>query len=97
MKKITAFLATLLLLSFISCKKECYRSAIVVKDCTGTYLQMDGKDYKICNREKLASYTDGTRITFTYKEVSGCSSEKEEMFCSMLHPTEGWMEVQKID
>lgn len=97
MKKTSAFTLTLLVLSLFSCKKECFQNAIVVKDCTGTYLQMGGKDYKVCNFEKLTAYDNGTMINFTHKDLGSCgSSEKGEPVCSISHPSAGWMEVEKI-
>ena len=40
-------------LLLISCEKERTEKVTVIKDCTGSYLRFDGKDYLICNREKI--------------------------------------------
>lgn len=34
-------------------------SMVIVRDCTGTYLRYQKKDYHVCNPEKLQIYPDG--------------------------------------
>jgi hypothetical protein len=55
MKKILSITIVALRLTMVSCKKELNKSMTVVKDCTGTYLQMDGKDFKVCDHGELSS------------------------------------------
>ncbi len=68
----------------------------VIKDCTGTYLRLDGKDYHVCNLEKVSAYTNGAKIPVTFKILEDCAHSKETITCYMLHKNEGWIEVEKI-
>ncbi|KAA5535017.1 hypothetical protein F0919_10490 [Taibaiella lutea] len=80
-----------------SCSKATNKNAIVVRDCTGTYLQIDGKDYQVCNLEKVAAFQDRTAVTATYKKLAECNgSAKDAIVCMMLHSNEGWIEVTDI-
>ena len=84
---------------FLSCKKECGKSqtVTVVKDCTGTYLRVDGKDYLVCNREKVSSFADGTTVNASFKKINECDgSAKDAFVCMMFHENEGWIKVEKI-
>ncbi len=71
---------------------------MVVKDCTGTYLRFEGKDYHVCNLEMLAPYTDSAEVTATFKKTTECSgSAKDAIVCQMIHANEGWITVEKIE
>ena len=70
---------------------------IVVRDCTGTYLQKDGKDYQVCNLEKVQAFAAGQSVTVSYKKLSVCKgSAADAIVCLMLHANEGWIEVVDI-
>ncbi len=82
---------------FTSCKKERNQTVTVERDCTGTYLRLNGKDYKVCNLEKVSSFSDGATVTATFKKINECrGSAKDAIVCFMLHENEGWIEVDKI-
>jgi len=65
----------------------------VVKDCSGTYLRLDGKDYHVCNEEKLSSFSSGTNVTATFKTLQNCKALEEKIVCKLYHQNEGWIEV----
>ena len=97
MKKVLTTVAILLLLTIIAWKKEGNQTMTVIKDCTGTYLRLDGKDYRVCNIDKTSSFTEGTKVTATYKKIKNCIGlAKDVIVCKMLHANEGWIEVEKI-
>ena len=97
MKKIMFALAPLLLVAIISCKKIVHQSSTIVRDCTGTYLRINEKDYQVCNLEKVNPYADGDLITVTYKKINKCSSSNNDAItCKLFHANEGWIEVTKI-
>jgi hypothetical protein len=91
MKTIAVILLSALL--FGSCEKNC-KSMLVVRDCTGTYLRDDGKDYHVCNVGKLSKFSDGETVDATYHVISSCNSD--EVVCMMLHPNQGWIEVDSV-
>ena len=90
------FVATSLF--FATCKKGgCNGDAIVVKDCTGTYLRMMEKAYQVCNPEKLSSFSDGQKVNAKHKKISECNgTAKDAAMCMMAHPSEGWIEVESV-
>ena len=99
MKKNKSLFLILLALTalFASCKKEINKTVTVQRDCTGTYLRLKGKDYRVCNLEKVSSFSDGATVTATFKKIKECNgSAKDAIVCAMLHANEGWIEVDKI-
>jgi len=98
MRKLIHMAATTLILgSLIACEKENTESATIVKDCTGTYLQLSGKDYHVCNPEMVSSFPDGVKVTATFRKIKICNgSARDAIVCMMVHEHEGWIEVKKI-
>ena len=76
-------------------KKEC-KSMLVVRDCTGTYLRLDGKDYQVCNIGKLSDLSSGTTVNATFHKINSCPEQDEAVVCMMLHENEGWIIVDKV-
>jgi hypothetical protein len=75
-------------------KKE---AVIVIKDCTGTYLTVGGKDFQVCNLEKTASFAHNTSATATFSKIVLCKgAANNAISCKMLHANEGWIEIQTI-
>lgn len=96
MKK-TALIIALCCAVFAGCKKGSPKNAIVYRDCTGTYLRITGKDYQVCNLEKVAPFRDGAAVTASFKNIATCNgSAKDAIVCMMLHANEGWIEVTDI-
>ncbi|WP_317897316.1 hypothetical protein [Aurantibacillus circumpalustris] len=94
MKKVLFILVLLL----FSCKKNDCIKAELVKDCTGTYIRIDGKDYQVCNLEKVSAFNNGAKITVSYKKITECKgTAADQIVCLMLHANEGWIEVLKIE
>ena len=82
---------------FTSCIKEINKNVTVVRDCTGTYLRMDGKDYQVCNLEKVSPFADGVTVKASFKKLQECNgSARYAIICKMNHQDEGWIEVDKI-
>lgn len=87
----------LLILLFIagSCTKT--KTATVVRDCTGVYLQMNGTDYRVCNIEKISNYKHGQEIKASYKKLSSCDgSANDQPVCFMYHEYESWIEITRV-
>ena len=91
------YFLTIIIALFLSCKKEKDQRATVIKDCTGTYLRVDKKDYHVCNLEKVASFPDGAVVTTTFKRLTNCNgSAIDVIVCMMAHENAGWINVEKI-
>ena len=97
MKRI-AFTVTLIAIAMLSACKKRNKEVRVVRDCTGTYLRFNEKDYQVCNLEKVASYSNGANVTATFKKIEECNgSANDVIVCAMYHPNEGWIEVESIE
>lgn len=85
---------TLFLVCSVSCEKKVeYISATVVRDCSGTYVRMDGKEYFVCNPEKIASAVDGAEVQFTYVSCDACTDRQEH--CLIARPYESCITLVK--
>jgi len=81
----------------ISCKKERNIEATIITDCTGTYLRINNKDYKVCNLEKTGNYINGQTVEVTFKKMDVCDgSGNFQVVCYLNHPFETWVQVIKI-
>lgn len=89
------FFAALFLLALLfSCEKSGKNGAIIIKNCTGTYLRISDKEYKVCNHQKLAEYNHGISITATYKRLKKCNDPAT--YCMMAYPNDGFIKVVSI-
>jgi len=70
----------------------------VERDCTGTYLRLNGKDYHVCNLEKVSEFPDGVSVKAAFERIDICtgSAMDDAIVCDMLHQNEGWIEVKNI-
>lgn len=96
MNKTLPITVIVLLFTLFSCNKEQYQNMTVVKDCSGTYLQIDGKDFHVCNEEKLSSFSSGTNVTASFKKIDNCMALAEKCVCKIYHKNEGWIEVVNL-
>jgi hypothetical protein len=97
MKKLTYAFTFFFLLTFFACEKGANDKMTILIDCTGTYLRQDGKDYHVCNIEKMAGFSDGETVTATFMRVEKCNLiSSDSITCDLLHVNEGWIEVEKI-
>jgi hypothetical protein len=100
MKKYILILPFILSLSVFttSCKKDKSETMTVVRNCTGTYLRLDGKDYHVCNLEMVEPFSDGESVSVEFKKIKEChGSANEVIICQMVYENEGWIEVESIE
>ena len=95
MKKTIYLLTFFSLLTLFACEKTSDGKMTIETDCTGTYLRQDGKDYKVCNIEKVAGFSDGQTVSVTYTNIEDCNIVVGDG-CKLLHKNEGWIEVLTI-
>lgn len=84
------------LFSLSACKVVKSEEMTVVRDCTGTYLRSEGKDYHVCNLEKAAAFSDGSKVTVSFQKTEKCSAADSLIVCMMYHENEGWIKVRSI-
>jgi len=85
--------AILLIVTISSCTKT--GSALVVKDCTGSYLKLKEKDYLICNSETVNDFNNGDSINVVFKTAKKCLTDTL-VRCKMFHANEGWINVTEV-
>lgn len=97
MKKMFLWVSALLLMS-ATCKKSVNIPMVFIKDCTGTYLRYNDKDYHICNTEKVEGFTNGDTVIAKFTKLKECNGKaKDGIICMMYHANEGWIEIQSVD
>lgn len=97
MKKILLLIA-ILGLTQVSCKKEKFVQAAIARDCTGTYLRIGGKDYRVCNLDMTDKFENGQPINVTFTKMKECNNVGTfPPVCDMYHPYEAWAEVFEIE
>ena len=95
--KLLSLIAIALMPAPCSCHKESLQEMTVVRDCTGTYLRLDEKDYHVCNTEKVDGFVNGSKVKAGFKKIKNCNgTASEAIVCLMFHQNEGWIEVGKI-
>lgn len=101
MRRIIFLMISISILISAACEKDELETAIqavIVRDCTGTYLRHDGKDFHICNIDKVETFTNKETISLTFKKLGTCNgSGIGSIVCDMLQKSEGWIEVIRIN
>lgn len=87
-----------LILAFFSCEKgiEKTKESTLIRDCTGTYLRVDNKDYLICNAELVSYLPNNTKIEASYVTEKDCDKSKDQIICAMYHAHEKIITITKI-
>jgi hypothetical protein len=97
MKKIIIIITTVSLITLFACGRKINRTVTVERNCTGTYLLLNEKKYKVCNTEKVEQFHDGETVRATFTKLKECDgSGNNGIFCEMAFPFECWIEIVKI-
>ena len=83
----------LLTFAITSCAKSLTKGTIN-RDCTGTYLELDDKDYLICNPNIVEDFQDGSSVKVNFKWKSSCLSNS--IICQLYHESYGFVKILKI-
>lgn len=79
-----------------SCTRENLNKVIVVKDCTGSYLEVNGKDFGVCNIERLERYADRDAIHAKFILLNECTAAAVRVpVCEIYHSHEGRIQIIK--
>ncbi|MGB0932777.1 MAG: hypothetical protein ACPGU5_00750 [Lishizhenia sp.] len=79
-----------------ACDKSKKKTGTVTRDCTGTYVTIIDKDYRVCNLEVLSNYEIGSSVLIEYTEISECQIQDSLIVCAMYHENEGWIEITDV-
>lgn len=94
MKKRNLLIVTLIVF-IIGCKKnDPSVEATVTRDCTGTYVQIKGQDYMVCNYKKLQNFNEGDKILIAYTPIETCNSD--QIVCMMFRQHSGIVEITNL-
>jgi hypothetical protein len=78
--------------------KENVRKVTFVRDCTGSYIRMDAKDYKICNYQDVQNFESGDVLKVSYDSIGKCeNSNPEQLTCKMAHLFEHNVHINKSE
>ena len=83
------------MLVFSSCGKI-MRNGKINRDCTGTYLELNNRDYLICNPSMTNSIPNGESIKVKYNKKSSCPSNPDLILCELYHKSYGFVEITEI-
>lgn len=70
----------------------------LVRDCTGTYIRYQEKDYQVCNFELLNDVASDNNITAEFYQSDDCDNPafKDMIVCAMYHENEGWIKIKSF-
>ncbi|TXF79162.1 hypothetical protein [Chryseobacterium sp.] len=90
--------ASVLLILNIACTAilPTAEKATVIRDCTGTYLRMDKKDFKVCNNAVLKNYKEGVEVTVKFAKTDSCPEFNDKAVCMMYHENEGTVRISEV-
>lgn len=70
----------------------------VVTNCTGIYLRIEDKTYKVCNIEIMTSFEHGQTVKATYKKIADCDGPGgKPSSCYLYYAYESYIEVKRIE
>lgn len=95
MKKL--FFAGSLFLITACATVDARKNASIVRDCTGTYLRMEAKDYLVCNDNILKPFATGTQVSASFDKILDCKEFEGKMACMMYHAHEGLIRITSVE
>lgn len=80
----------------VGCGAE--RPVTLFRNCTGSYLRIDGKDWRICNYQAVNGIADNAVLSVHYErvEANAAACKDDQVVCAMYHPHEGLVEIKEV-
>lgn len=78
---------------------DCSSSTItLIRNCTGEYLRIDGKDWLICNYQTVSNIAHNAAVAVRYQTVQGNAAPcmGDRAICMMAWPYEGIVRIEDI-
>jgi len=94
--KISTYILLIAIASLCCCKKESYTHATIVKNCTGTYLKIIDKSYKVCNTSKTDAFAADQSVLVSFNLIKKCSNPEPYSSCSMAYLYDAVVNVANI-
>lgn len=76
--------------------KAKWPKATLERDCTGTYIDVNGLDYQVCNSDKLKDVAEGAWLAIDFKELEECSNPDNQYICYMAREFHGLAHVKSF-
>lgn len=73
------------------------KNATVIRDCTGTYLRIDSKDYLVCNESVLKPFATNAAVSAKFNKITECKEHEGKMVCMMYHENEGLIRINSVN
>lgn len=98
-KTISVFIISIFVLLLACEKNTSNQNVTVIRDCTGTYIRYQEKDYQVCNINIISQYVDGQVIKATFNKINSCDNPDVTgaIICMMYHENEGWVEITSVN
>lgn len=87
-------LSLFILIGSTSCSKTFTRGSIE-RNCTGTYLELNKKNFLICNPEITESYSDGSTVKVRFDSKDSCSKKPGDI-CALYYESHGFVKIIEI-
>ena len=97
MKHLLLIIAVIICATLPSSCTKYDRSAVVIKDCTGVYIEVDKKHHKVCNKEILEHVPHSKEISVSYQFVNSCESHSDDAICLMYHEYDERIHITKVN
>lgn len=91
-EKIVFCILISVLLTF-GCADSIHHNALVIHDCTGTYLRYEDRDDKVSNPELLESVESNTIIDV---KVIYLKDYSIDFACLLWHDFDRWVEIEEV-
>jgi len=94
MKKIFS-IVVIIIFTFISCSKDDYKEGKIIKNCTGSYLNINDNEYLICNSEVVVDFNNDTEVLVDYNLIDNCENNHGTI-CEMAYSHNGTISINEI-
>jgi len=88
-------IVVIIIFTFISCSKDDYKEGKIIKNCTGSYLNINDNEYLICNSEVVVNFNNDTEVMVDYNLIDKCENYQGTI-CMMVYSHNGTVSINEI-
>ena len=81
--------------ALFSCTKN-NKEGVVIKDCTGTYIEIGNLDYRVCNVEITDAFAEGTEVEIDFRKVRKCEAQDSLIRCELFHEYVSTIKIKSL-
>lgn len=94
--KIFQFLSAILLVLVVSSCVKRHTLAVIDRNCTGTYLNVHDRVYRVCNEEKLAAFQNSEVVDVHFRITHECDN-LDDVICMMAVDFDEVVEILSVN